>query len=248
MVTSCISRTDATATSHSNHTMMSQKKVLFVLTSHDQKGNTGKPTGFYLSEAAHPWKVLHDQGYEVDFVSPRGGEAPVDGFDLKDTVNRIFWEDESVRQKIANTMRPSEVNPDDYVAIHYAGGHGTMWDFPDNERLADIAATIYDRGGAVSAVCHGPAGLVNIRLDNGEYLVAGKQVNAFTNEEERAAKMEDVVPFLLEDKLIERGAIFEKSGIWQPHVVVDERLITGQNPASATAVGEALLRVIESGR
>jgi putative intracellular protease/amidase len=220
------------------------KKILFVVTSHDKKGDTGQPTGFYLSEVSHPWEVLFKAGYEIDFVSPKGGKAPVDGLNLNDPINKAFWENTVYKNKIENTMRPDQVNTADYAAIHYAGGHGTMWDFADNEPLAKIAANIYENGGAVSAVCHGPAGLVNIKLSNGQYLVAGKHVNAFTNEEEIAAKLENVVPFMLETKLIERGAIFEKAGLWQEKVVVDDRLVTGQNPASAKKVGEELLKVL----
>ncbi len=222
------------------------KKILFVVTSHDKKGSTGQPTGYYLSEVSHPWAVLHAAGYVIDFVSPKGGKAPVDGFNLDDVTNKAFWGNAEYRQKIENTLNPSEVNPADYVAIHYAGGHGTMWDFADNLELAAIAAKIYENGGAVSAVCHGPAGLVNIKLSNGTYLVAGKRVNAFTNEEEIAVKLENVVPFMLETKLIERGAIFEKAGLWQEKVVVDGRLITGQNPASAKKVGAEMLKVLGS--
>lgn len=218
-----------------------KKKILFVVTSHDKKGATGEPTGYYLSEVSHPWEVLHNAGYEIDFVSPKGGKAPVDGFDLSDPINKKFWEDEKYRNRIENTLKPSEVKTEEYVAIHYAGGHGAMWDFAGNEALAVIATKIYENNGIVSAVCHGPAGLVNIRLSNGKYLVDGKKVNAFTNEEEAGVKLENVVPFLLEDKLIERGAKFEKSGLWQTHVTVDERLVTGQNPQSAKEVGEAVL-------
>lgn len=221
-----------------------KKKILFVVTSHDKKGSTGEPTGYYLSEVTHPWEVLHKAGYEIDFVSPQGGKAPVDGFDLKDEVNAAFWNNEQERYKVEHTKKPEEINPADYVAIHYAGGHGAMWDLADNTALAAIAAKIYEQGGVVSAVCHGPAGLVNIRLDNGEYLVAGKKVNGFTNEEEVAVKLDKVVPFLLEDKLKERGAQFEKSGLWQTHVVTDQRLVTGQNPQSAKAVGEAVLKAL----
>ncbi len=221
------------------------KKVLFVVTSHDQKGNTGEKTGYYLSEVSHPWEVLHNAGYEVDFVSPKGGKAPVDGFDLNDPINKMFWENETHRVKVENTMKPSEVNADNYAAIHYAGGHGTMWDFADNKALAEIASKIYENNGVVSAVCHGPAGLINIKLSNGKYLVDGKKVNAFTNEEETAVGLEKVVPYLLESKLKERGAIFEKSGLWQKHITVDQRLVTGQNPQSAEGVGKAVLQELE---
>ncbi len=184
---------------------------------------------------------MHNAGYEIDFVSPNGGNPPVDGFNLDDEVNKKFWEDAEYHRKIENTMKPSKVNPDDYVAIHYAGGHGTMWDFPDNQKLAEIAAKIYENNGIVSAVCHGPAGIVNIKLSDGKYLVEGKKINAFSNEEEQVVKLDKVVPFLLESKLIERGAKFEKSDLWQPHVVVDQRVVTGQNPQSAKSVGEAVL-------
>lgn len=217
------------------------KKILFVVTSHAQKGSTGEPTGYYLSEVSHPWAILQQAGYEIDFVSPKGGKPPVDGFDLSDPINKKFWEDQVYHHKIENSMKPSEVNPSAYTAIHFAGGHGAMWDFADNEAIAAIAAQIYEHNGIVSAVCHGPAGIVNIKLSNEKYLVDGKKVNAFTNEEETEVGLQNVVPFLLEEKLIERGAKFEKSGKWQPHVVTDQRLITGQNPQSGEAVGQAVL-------
>ncbi|UIR56996.1 type 1 glutamine amidotransferase domain-containing protein [Sphingobacterium sp. SRCM116780] len=222
-----------------------EKKILFVVTSHDRKGNTGESTGYYLGEVSHPWEVLHTAGYDIDFVSPKGGKAPVDGFDLSDPVNKQFWEDKTYHHKIENTMKPSDVDPSKYVAIFYAGGHGAMWDFADNKEIAEIARKIYENNGIVSAVCHGPAGLVNIQLSDGKYLVDGKKINAFTNEEETAVKLENIVPFLLENKLKERGAIFEKSGLWEPHVVTDSRVITGQNPQSAKAVGEAIRSALQ---
>ncbi len=237
---------DAAALAQGSDATTSDQKILFVLTSHGVKGNTGKPTGFYLSEASHPWEVLHAAGYTIDFVSPQGGKPPVDGFDLDDAGNLAFWENPEVQTKLSQTMRPEDVNPADYAAIHYVGGHGTMWDFPDNTALAKIAAEIYEANGLVSAVCHGPAGLVNIRLSDGSYLVAGKQVAGFTNEEEHAVGLENVVPFLLEDKLRERGGIYGKAAPWQPYVVSDQRLITGQNPASARGVGEALLKALKA--
>ncbi len=219
-----------------------KKKILFVVTSHDKKGSTGEDTGYYLGEVSHPWEVLHKAGYEIDFVSPKGGTPPVDGFDLKDPVNKEFWENKEYKNKIDHSMTPSQVNPKEYSTIFYAGGHGAMWDFADNNELSDIAAKIYENGGIVAGVCHGPAGLVNIKLNNGKYLVDGKKINAFTNEEEAEVKLTDVVPFLLENKLKERGAQFEKSGLWQNHVVTDQRVITGQNPQSAKSVGEAILK------
>ncbi len=218
-----------------------EKKILFVVSSHAEKGNTGEKTGYYLGEVSHAWEVLKNAGYEIDFVSPKGGTPPVDGLNLNDATNKLFWEDAKYRAKIDHSMKPSDVKPSDYVAIYFAGGHGTMWDFPENTEIATIASQIYEANGVVGAVCHGPSGLVNIKLSNGNYLVAGKKVNAFTNEEEIAVKLENVVPFMLESKLVERGAKFEKSGMWQPHVTVDQRLVTGQNPQSAKGVGEAIL-------
>lgn len=223
-------------------TQRMKKKILFVVTSHDKKGNTGEDTGYYLGEVSHPWEVLHKAGYEIDFVSPKGGTPPVDGFDLKDPVNKEFWENKEYKNKIDHSLQPSQVKPDNYSAVFYAGGHGAMWDFADNTELAGIASKIYENGGIVAAVCHGPSGLVNIKLNNGKYLVDGKKINAFTNEEEAEVKLTNVVPFLLEDKLKERGAKFEKSGLWQNHVVTDQRVITGQNPQSAKSVGEAILK------
>lgn len=237
------SMTHTTAQTKQANTM--KKKILFVVTSHDKKGDTGAATGFYLSEVSHPWDVLTQAGYEIDFVSPKGGKAPVDGFDLTDPINKKFWDNTEYHHKVNNTMKPSEVNPNDYVAIHFAGGHGAMWDLADNTEIAAIATKIYENNGVISAVCHGPAGLVNIKLNNGKYLVDGKKVNAFTNEEETAVKLEKVVPFPLETQLIARGAKFEKSGLWQQHVAIDDRLITGQNPQSAHAVGEAVAKELQ---
>lgn len=224
------------------HTM--KKKILFVVTSHDTKGSTGEKTGYYLGEVSHPWEVITEAGYEIDFVSPKGGNPPVDGFDLNDPVNKKFWEDAAYHKKITHSMNPSEVKPDDYAAIFYAGGHGAMWDLPANDALNKIAATIYEKDGVVAAVCHGPAGILNIQLSDGSYLVKDKKVNGFSNEEEEQVKLTQVVPFLLEDQLKKRGGIYEKSAPWQVHVTEDKRLITGQNPQSAKGVGEAIVKAL----
>lgn len=216
-------------------------KVLFVLTSHDILGSTGKPTGFYLPEVTHPDAVFSQAGFFVDFVSPKGGKAPMIGVDLQDPLNRTFLENSTKVAQVENTLNPTQIDPSQYDAIFYAGGHGTMWDFPENQALSEIATAIYEQGGVVGAVCHGPAGLINIKLSSGEYLVAGKTVSAFTNEEEQAVELSQVVPFLLESKLIERGAQFTKAGNFKPHVVVSERLVTGQNPASAQGVAERMV-------
>jgi putative intracellular protease/amidase len=197
-----------------------------------------------LPEVTHPEAVFERAGLEVIYVSPQGGKAPMSGIDREDPINKAFLEDAEKVSKIENTLHPSQINPSEYDAIFYAGGHGTMWDFPDNPELAEITATIYDRGGIVGAVCHGSASLVNLQLSNGNYLVAGKKISCFTNEEEAAVGLTDVVPFLLESKLIERGASVEKAANFQKKVVISDRLVTGQNPASAAGVGEAMVKLL----
>ncbi|NOK62494.1 MAG: type 1 glutamine amidotransferase domain-containing protein [Chloroflexi bacterium AL-W] len=220
------------------------QKILMVLTSHRALGNTGRETGFYLSEAAHPYAVFTQAGYEIDFMSPAGGQPPMDGVDLADPLQKSFLDDSVVAEKLQQTLTPDQVNPAEYTAIFYAGGHGVMWDFPDNNQLAQIAATIYEGKGVVAAVCHGPAGLVNVTLSDGAYLVAGKTIATFTNEEEAAVELTDIVPFLLETQLGERGAQITKAPNFEPHVAVSERVVTGQNPASATPVAEAVVEVL----
>ncbi len=226
---------------------MSQR-ILFVLTSHDRKGPEGAagaaPSGFYLSEVTHPHQVLAEAGYTIDFVSPKGGGTHVDGLDLNDPVNAAFWNDPKLRAATQVTRAPQQLNADDYAAIFYAGGHAAMWDLPDSAGLAALAARIYERGGVVAAVCHGPAGLVNVRLSDGRYLVDGKRVSAFTNDEERAVGLYDTVPFLLADVLQQRGATHVPAPNFQTQVTVSERLVTGQNPASAKGVAEAMLPLL----
>lgn len=220
------------------------KKILFALTSHDQKGDTGEKTGAYLPEVAHPWDVFQRAGYEVEFVTPKGGRPPFDGVDRQDPVQSAFLDNATLAQKLDEAPTPAAARREPYVAMFYAGGHGTMWDFPENAALAALAARIYESGGVVGAVCHGPAGLVNVKLSSGEYLVKGKRVAALTNEEERAVKLENVVPFLLAERLVERGAEHVPGPNWRPHVLVSDRLVTGQNPASATGVAEAMVKLL----
>jgi putative intracellular protease/amidase len=222
-------------------TTTNTKRALIVLTSHDQLGATGKKTGAYLSEISHVYWTLADAGIAVDFVSPAGGQVPLDGVDREDGDNARFLDSADVMVRVAKSLKPSEVEPARYAAIYYAGGHGTMWDLPDDAGLQKIAAAIYEAGGIVAAVCHGPAGLVNIQLSDGAYLVANKQVAAFTNDEERAVGLTEVVPFLLAEKLVERGATHVPAPNFAANVVTSERLITGQNPASARGVGQAIV-------
>ena len=220
------------------------RSVLIVLTSHRPLGDTGRETGFYVGEAAHPWKVFTDAGFTVDLVSVAGGVPPQDGQDADDPVQQQFLADERIAAQLADTRTPADVDPAAYDVVFYAGGHGTMWDFPDDTRLAAVARDVYEAGGVVAAVCHGPAGLVNVTLSDGTYLVEGRRVSAFTNEEEAAVGLTDVVPFLLQTRLEERGAKHSGAPNFAVHVVRDGRLVTGQNPASAAGVAEAVLEAL----
>lgn len=222
------------------------KRILIAMTSHDQLGDTGKSTGAYVPEIAHPYAVFKEAGYDVDFASVKGGKVPLDGIDRNDAVMATFLDDAAIMERLHASVASAQVDASHYDAILFAGGHGTMWDFPDDPGFANVATKIYDRGGVVAAVCHGPAALVNLKLPSGEYLVAGKSVSAFTNEEETAVKLEKVMPFLLEDKLVERGAKFIPAPMWQPQVAVSERLVTGQNPASAAGVGKAIVELLHT--
>lgn len=216
------------------------KPVLFVLTSHDTKGSSGKPTGYYLAEVTHPLAVLEEAGIEVEFASIQGGEPPVDGLDLEDSTNARYWNDERFRDAVKHTQRLQDVDPTAYSAIFFAGGHGTMWDFPTNPDVQRVTREIYENHNPVAAVCHGPSALVNVTLSDGSHLVAGKRISAFTDSEERAVQLDDVVPFLLASELSARGAEHQPAPDWNCSVTVDGHLVTGQNPQSATAVGEAL--------
>lgn len=220
------------------------KRVALVLTNHGQLGDTGRSTGFFLSEATHPYEVFRAAGYEVEFVSPKGGPAPMDGVDRSDPINAAFLDDPGLVERTRTTASLEAVAGAQYDAVFFAGGHGTMWDLPDDPGVQRIIRTVYERGGVVAAVCHGPAALVNVRLSNGEYLVAGKEVSAFTDEEEVAVKLERVVPFALEKTLRARGARFVEAPNFQKMVAVSERLVTGQNPASAMGVAEAVVKVL----
>lgn len=221
-------------------------KVLFVLTSHSQLGSTGRKTGFYIPETAHPYAVLAREGIDVDFVSPQGGQPPQDGIDRSDPIQAAFLDDPAIARRLTTTLRPADVDPGQYDAVLFVGGHGTMWDFPDNGELASITRAVYEKGGVVAAVCHGSAGLVNVKLADGSYLVAGKTVAAFTDDEERAVGLDAEVPFLLASTLVARGAQHTQAENFEAHVEVDGRLVTGQNPASAATVAEQVVKVLKA--
>jgi putative intracellular protease/amidase len=236
---------------HTQHTLVSHKEgspmskhVLIIATSHSQKGSTGETTGAYIPEISHPYDAFIEAGFTVEFASVKGGTVPLDGIDRKDASIAKFMDNAALMQQLNTSKKPDDVVDNTYDAVFYAGGHGTMWDFPDEPKLARLAARTYERGGVVGAVCHGPAGLVNVKLSNGAYLVAGKDASAFTDEEERASGLENVVPFLLESKLRERGATMHPGPMWQKQVVTSERLVTGQNPASARGVADAMIALL----
>ena len=217
------------------------KPVLFVVTSHAVKGDTGIPTGYNLAEVTHPLAKLQAAGIAVEFTPINGGEPPLDGLeDMNDPIIARYWADQDFRQAMAHTKAIAEINPSDYSAIFFAGGHGTMWDFPDNGDVHRAIREIYENGGIVSAVCHGPAALVNARLSDGSLLIADKNVASFTDDEEAEVQSTDVVPFLLASTLNAHGAHHHPAANWHEQVIVDGRLITGQNPQSGSALGEAL--------
>lgn len=228
--------------------MTKTKRALIVISSNDRLGDTGKKTGWYLSEVTHLYYPLVDIGYTVDFASPKGGAAPMDESSRKldDADNKRFLDDAGVMERIRSTIPLAKIDPANYDVIHFAGGHGVMWDFPEDRELQRVAAGIYEHGGIVAAVCHGPAALVDVKLSNGTYLVAGQDVSAFTNAEEEAVGLTQVVPFALQSKLESRGARFHPGANWASQVSVSGRLITGQNPQSARALADKLVEAAKA--
>ncbi len=219
-------------------------RVLMVLTSHDRLGDSGRPTGFHVGEAAHPYAVLREAGIDVDFASPRGGAAPADSADRSDPLQAAFLDDPAVAAQLADTIAADQVDPARYDAVLFVGGHGTMWDFPATPRWRrrPVPSTRTAARSPPSATAS--SALVDLTLSDGSHLVAGKTVAGFTDAEEEAVGLTDVVPFLLASTLTERGARHVGAGLWEPHVEVDGRLVTGQNPASARPLGEALVQVL----
>ena len=222
--------------------------VLIVVTSHSQMGDTDKATGFWLAELTHPYYVIADAGYDVVVASIEGGVAPIDprSMDTTDQVNQRFLQDAELMAMVLNSRKLSELTPDSFAAVLFSGGHGTMWDFPGDSAVNEVSRVVYEKGGVVGAVCHGPAALSDVRLSDGEYLIAGKRFAAFTNEEETQVQLDDVVPFMLQDRLVERGGIHVSAPAWQSNALIDERLVTGQNPQSAHKVGELIVEALES--
>ncbi|MGR8978733.1 MAG: type 1 glutamine amidotransferase domain-containing protein [Gammaproteobacteria bacterium] len=227
------------------------QKILVVVTGVEKYPNLDRATGLWLGEVVHFAKKMEEAGYEVDYVSPKGGYTPIDPHSLAsaDATDWAWYQNKAFMNRLGATLKPSEINPDDYAAIYFAGGHGVIWDFPDNEALQSISRKIYEKGGFVTSVCHGAVGLLNISLADGSLLIKGRKVTGFSNEEEALVDLDKVVPLLTETELIARGAVFEKADRpWASFAVEDNRVITGQNPASASAVADLLIAALQRNR
>lgn len=228
----------------------SGKKILFVVTSHDQLGSTGKKTGLWIEEFATPYYYLISQGAKITIASPKGGQAPIDpksneaSFQTEST--RKFFADPATQKKLAHTVLLSKVNQKDYDAVFYPGGHGPMWDLSEDKNSAQLLEAFIGNNKPIALVCHAPAALKNVKASNGEPYIKGKQVSAFANTEEAAVQLTTVVPFSLEDMLKSNGADYKKGTDWQPFAVQDGLMITGQNPASALLVAQKLIAQLNS--
>ncbi|WP_037499128.1 type 1 glutamine amidotransferase domain-containing protein [Sphingomonas jaspsi] len=225
---------------------------LMVLTSHDQLGDTGKKTGFWLEEFAAPYYVLKDAGHTITLASPKGGQPPLDPKsdepDAQTEATKRFKADAEAQAQLASTETLSSIDPSTFDAVFYPGGHGPLWDLANDPTSKSIIETTLAADKPVALVCHAPAVLKNVQAPNGDPLVKGRKVTGFTNAEEEAVGLTDIVPFLLEDELKAQGADFSEGGTFTEHVVTDGLLITGQNPPSSEAAAEALLKVLEEQR
>ncbi|WP_027076044.1 type 1 glutamine amidotransferase domain-containing protein [Maribacter antarcticus] len=224
-------------------------KVLFVLTSHDKLGDTGKKTGFWVEEFASPYYTLLDKGANITIATPKGGAAPIDpssdGPDAATDATKRYNADAEAKERIANTKVLADMNPDDFDAVFYPGGHGPLWDLANDATSIKLIETFNSQAKPIAFVCHAPAALKEVKDTNGKPLVNGKKVTGFTNTEEAAVQLTDVVPFLVEDMLNNNGGIYSKKGDWEAYAIQDGNLITGQNPASSELVAEKLLESLK---
>lgn len=221
-------------------------KILMVLTSHDELGDTGKKTGFWLEEFAAPYYVFKDSGAEVTLASPKGGYPPLDPKsaekDFQTAATKRFNADEEAQKTLATTMKLKDISPDDFDALFYPGGHGPLWDLAEDKHSINLIEIMHALGKPVAAVCHAPAVFRHARKADGSPLVQGRKVTGFSNSEEAAVGLTDVVPFLLEDELQKNGGNYSKGADWESYWVRDDNLITGQNPASSEAVAKEVLK------
>ncbi len=225
-------------------------KILIVLTSHDQLGDTGKKTGFWLEEFVAPYYVLKDSGAAITLASPKGGRPPLDPKselpENQTELTKRFRIDTAAQAELAHTKKLADVSADDFDAVFYTGGHGPMWDMANNATSIALIEAFVKADKPVGAVCHAPSALINVRGKEGEYLIKSRRVTGFSDAEEEAVGLTAVVPFLLEDRLKERGGVYSKGANWAPYVQVDGKLVTGQNPASSGPVADELLKLIRS--
>ena len=216
-----------------------------VLTSHDELGNTGKKTGFWVEEFAAPYYTFIDAGVEVTLATPLGGQAPIDPTstleDFQTAATERYDGDDAAQAKIATTLQLSSLNESDFDGVFYPGGHGPLWDLTNNKDSITLIESFLKAGKAVATVCHASAALLNVKQASGDFAIKGKAVTGFTNSEEEAVQLTEVVPFLLEDELIKRGGEYQKAQDWHAFVVQDGLIITGQNPASSALAAEKLL-------
>ena len=224
-------------------------KILMVLTSHDQLGDTGKKTGFWLEEFASPYYVFKDAGAQITLASPKGGQPPIDpksdAPDAQTAATRRFAEDAEAQQLLANSLPLAQVRAEDFDALFYPGGHGPLWDLAEDATSIALIERFIALGKPVGAVCHAPGVLRHVKAADGTPLVRGKRVTGFSNSEEDAVALTDVVPFLVEDMLKDHGGVYGRAADWHSHVEVDGLLVTGQNPASSDASAEALLTLVD---
>ena len=229
---------------------MKNMKILIVLTSHSELGNTGQKTGFWVEEFTTPYYVLADAGAELTIASPSGGQPPVDpkseASDAQSPSTERFYKDNVLIDKVAHSIKLSEIKATDYDAVFYPGGHGPLWDLVKDKNSIKLIEDFYNENKPIAFVCHGPAALIHVKTKNGESLVKNKNVTAFSNTEEEGAKLTTVVPFLLEDELKKLGAIYSNGKDWESYVKQDGLLITGQNPASSEAVAKLLLKTFHT--
>lgn len=224
-------------------------KILMVLTSHDQLGETGKKTGFWLEEFASPYYVFKDAKAEVTLASPNGGQPPLDPKsdepDFQTEATKRFKGDVDAQAALANTLRLSDISSENYDAVFYPGGHGPLWDLAEDRSSIALIESMYASGKPVAAVCHASAVLNHAKTSDGIPLVEGRSVTGFSNTEEDAVQLSEIVPFLVEDELKARGANYSKADDWHPYAITDGNLITGQNPASSDLVAKVVLEKIK---
>lgn len=223
-------------------------KILMVLTSHDKLGDTGRKTGFWLEEFAAPYYTFKDEGAEIVLASPKGGQPPLDPKsnepDFQTDLTRRFEADPDAKAQLAATVRLDSVKAEDFDTVFYPGGHGPMWDLAEDQNSIRLLEAMVGAGKPVALVCHAPGALRHVKTADGKPLVQRKKVTGFTNTEEEAVGLTKVVPFLVEDELKAKGGIFSKTADWQPYVLTDGLLITGQNPASSAPAAKALLKLL----